>query len=80
MQSPQIKQKGIANIYYDKDNRTVELEKLIGTTQKSGVLMSGDTIVMTSPVVLGDSFTQINEKWVYITLTVKAVVKILDMA
>lgn len=57
--------KGITKIYYDRYNRTVELKKLIGTSQKSGALATGNTIIMTSSVVLGDSFIQINEKWVY---------------
>ena len=78
-QLKKLKENGVETIYCDRDIRTVELEKLMGTSEKSGILTEGDTLVVTSPVVLGDSFPQINQNWITLTHTLKVTVKALDM-
>ena len=52
---------------------------LIGTDKTAPVLRENDVIVVCSLDRLGRNYTEIKEQWEYITRTLKADIKILDM-
>jgi DNA invertase Pin-like site-specific DNA recombinase len=52
---------------------------LVGTNSNAPMLREGDLLVIVSIDRLGRNYTEIREQWQYITCTLKADIKVLDM-
>ena len=62
-----------------KDFNRKGFNSLIGTEQTSPLLREGDLLVVVSLDRLGRNYTEMKTMWEYITVTLKADIKVLDM-
>lgn len=71
------------NIFRDKESGKDFNRKgwnaLVGTEQSAPVLHEGDLLIVCSLDRLGRNYTEIKKQWDYITNTLKANIKVLDM-
>lgn len=84
-QLEQLRCEGISerNIITDKasgkDFNRKGYNTLVGTDNNAPLLREGDLLVICSLDRLGRNYTEIREQWYYITNTIKADIKVLDM-
>ncbi len=62
-----------------KDFDIIGYNSLVGTSSNAPLLREGDLLVILSIDRLGRNYTEIRQQWEYITHTLKADIKVLDM-
>ena len=71
------------NIFPDKksgkDFNREEYQRLVGSPDNLGILQSGDLLVILSIDRLGRDYDEILDQWAYITKTIGADIRVLDM-
>lgn len=84
-QLQQLHEAGINNRYIltdkasGKDFNRPAYNSLIGTEKTMPILREGDLLVICSLDRLGRNYTEVKEQWEYITKTLKADIRVLDM-